>query len=89
LKASLDQLPKEVNIYPNPAHDQLTIQVPEGPPVEIRMVNILGKIMYQNESDSAASENTLKLSLKDFSPGTYFIQIKAGEKQWVEKVIVE
>lgn len=55
-----------VNIYPNPGEDWLYIQAPQ--PVNISLCSIEGKTIKEIKDAS-------QLSVKDLSPGIYFIRI--------------
>ena len=58
--------PGQVDVYPNPASDWLYIQAPQ--PVHVRICSIEGKTIR-------TVKNAVRISVADFSPGIYFIQI--------------
>lgn len=61
-----------VNIYPNPAHDSFTIDFKNSKTAKIKIMNLLGKVVYT----STSSKSSIKLSKSDgFSSGLYIIQV--------------
>lgn len=77
-----------IDIYPNPAKDEVTIVMDKNhPDVAVVVSNIEGKVLkhYNLKSNSG---NLLHLSLKDYETGVYFIQFK-GEKINLTKKIVK
>lgn len=75
-----------VVIYPNPATNQLTIQLPTS--VEEAAVVItdeLGRTIYQ--ADRHSSFKTIDVST--FNSGIYFVRISNGELSTVESVIIK
>lgn len=79
---------KDIVVFPNPAHNQVTIQFNEkwfeG---SIVVEGIDGKrVLEQNVTDPSANVN---LDLSGLAAGTYFIKIIDGEKMRVKKVSVQ
>lgn len=75
-----------VIIYPNPATEKLTIQLPTS--VEEAMVSItdeLGRSVYQSNINSPA--NTIDVST--LNSGVYFVRLTNGKLSTVESVIIK
>ncbi len=72
-------------IFPNPAHDEATIDIRvfEGEPVLISVYNTLGELMNSAWSAEGSSAYTLPLP---YPPGTYYIQLIAGERTAVAAI---
>lgn len=72
-------------VYPNPALDKLTVELPTVPnDATIEIKNLLGEILY-SEKFVASSNNTINIS--EFSNGVYFIQIRNEQKLSIKKFI--
>lgn len=75
------------NVYPNPASNDLNISFNSLDTVsEIRIVNILGEIVYNQEVKSTLGNNTVKVDVSRLNPGIYFV--KRGNQD-VKKVIIK
>ena len=62
---------EEINVYPNPFQDQLSIQLPEGT-VGVSVLNMKGDLLYEKH-DVTAKEQILNTF--DFPQGVYIIQL--------------
>ncbi|MBC8045588.1 MAG: T9SS type A sorting domain-containing protein [Fimbriimonadaceae bacterium] len=78
-----------LQIYPNPAHDKLIIAGTKFLPgaTEVYISDIAGNIISTNYFISPV-EN-IEIELKGYSPGIYFIKIRAGNIQFNSKVIIQ
>ncbi len=72
-----------VKIYPNPTKDNVTIDLGEAPDATIRLVDILGKEMAFNKSQSGR----ILLDLSKVASGVYFVEIKANGQFVREKLL--
>jgi hypothetical protein len=74
-----------VSIYPNPAVDQLTIDLSKltGNSVAVQLIDITGKVIYATSNLSS----TTQIDLSSFNRGVYFLTIKEGEETTTYKVI--
>lgn len=78
----------DCQIYPNPTHDMFNISavLPKTELVQIRMVDLRGKIVLQEVLGNQNSiQNTIDIG--ELSNGVYILQIQAGNKQVIRKVI--
>ncbi len=78
---------RTVTIYPNPAHNQVTISTttPKNS-VEIQILDMVGKVVlnyYQEKIDK-----TLLLNIETLPPGIYALSIAEKEKREIHKLIV-
>lgn len=71
------------NLYPNPAHNMVTVKSP----VEyvISISDVSGKIIFQQKSTAIQTE----INLEGFSEGTYFVQITGESFYSVQKLMVQ
>ena len=67
-----------VNIYPNPAHNQLTISAEQLTIKNIEICDITGK-QTNVVCHSEQSEESISIDVSNLNPGTYFITIKADK----------
>ena len=74
----------EVNIYPNPARDNVTVSLPEDN-ATISIVNVLGQTI---RTVNASSTNET-ISLEGVEKGLYFFCIRLNDRTITKKVLVE
>jgi hypothetical protein len=81
----------EVNIYPNPNKGEFNIHLnsPVKKEVNLRIVNIIGEVIYS--ADKLVIEGNYKthLDLKTMPKGLYFVCITNKESSIVRKVIIQ
>jgi hypothetical protein len=73
-----------ISVYPNPASDKIFISNLESNNVQIRIFNVLGKIVHQQKNNL---ENGISLSR--FPKGIYMLQIVSDEKKVSKKIVIE
>ncbi|HRN42562.1 MAG TPA: T9SS type A sorting domain-containing protein, partial [Vicingus sp.] len=80
----------DVQIYPNPASNELNIYFDEqaGGNVKISITNALGQIVF-NESFSGNELNTLKISLNEIPSGFYHVSFATDEELKTQKLIIK
>jgi thiol-disulfide isomerase/thioredoxin len=82
----------EMSVFPNPVSDVLNVSFNlfENSNVEIRVYDLLGKIVYENvEAFSQSGKKDYTLNLNDFESGVYLLKMNIGEKTYVEKISVK
>jgi hypothetical protein len=72
-----------VEIYPNPASNQLTIEVVEASDIELAVFDIQGRKVY----DSFFTSQTHVIDISEFNKGYYIVRLTAGGRVVVEKFI--
>ena len=77
---------KELIILPNPAKDWLTIKLDDSPINSLYIYNIMGELVYEQNSISDA-EITIDASI--LSKGLYTIKVKTQEKLFTQKLLIE
>ncbi len=78
-----------LNVYPNPAIDELniSIDIPKGEFGEISIVNLQGKVIRVFRANN--TKNSFKVSTEDYKSGVYFIKyISNTGTQTTEKLII-
>lgn len=77
-----------VQIFPNPAHDRVTVKIPENDAYQnLQMVNIHGQVVL--EQDVSAGESTFSLNVKGLPKGIYFITLEGTGKRIPSKLILQ
>ena len=72
----------EVHLYPNPTSGMLYVQTTLEN-FNIQISNILGKVVFQSQSNSGHSE----VSMQDFAAGLYFVSLFNQDRHKKFKVI--
>ena len=65
-------LSNEVNLFPNPVFDIVTLSFQNNLSAEIILYDVFGKIIYSNRIQN---ENSITINLSSTSSGTYFLKI--------------
>jgi hypothetical protein len=77
-------------IYPNPIEHVLNIEISntgqQG--LEIEILTITGKIMYQKDYKSIAAQFTEQIDLSGYTKGIYLVKVKQDKGIYVGKVVV-
>ena len=71
-------------LYPNPAQNNLAINAKLTKDFQVRIYNNLGKMLYENSHYQTATD----IDISHFSAGIYFVEIKAKEAVFLEKIVV-
>jgi hypothetical protein len=84
----------DFSLYPNPAtvHDQLTVEFPQlADDIELIIADPLGRpVKNVNCSDDIAAAQQCNVSLRNFTPGIYFIYLKSsGQSLAAKKLLVQ
>jgi hypothetical protein len=76
---------QQVTLFPNPAHDRLTLQGLTPHKDVVTVMNITGK----RELSMVADETTFSVSLNGLAPGMYLIKIQSGDASIIKKIILQ
>lgn len=78
-----------IGLYPNPATQQvyLDMQLGEMADVRVDIVDLVGNIVLHKEMFSVTEQKAM-IDLSGISSAVYFVRIQAGERQYIEKLIV-
>lgn len=81
----------DVIIYPNPANEFTNLILPcsEAGEVSVTLTNSLGRHVTHIQKSVVVGENTFALPIAKLTSGLYVITIRQGDKQMVQKLIVE
>ncbi|HUQ97654.1 MAG TPA: T9SS type A sorting domain-containing protein, partial [Chitinophagaceae bacterium] len=79
----------EIQVYPNPAHSQVMVQLP-ALPVQKRLVQLYtaaGQQVYAKEITTTRNE-TLKIPVQNLAPGVYWLHISSRNNKLIVKKLL-
>ncbi|RYU79125.1 FG-GAP-like repeat-containing protein [Hymenobacter persicinus] len=77
-------------LYPNPAHDQVTLQLPPASGVvTVEVLNVLGQAVAAPTVGRPAADGTLSVALQNLAPGVYAVRVRAGDASTTQRLVVE
>lgn len=77
---------KEYTAYPNPAHDVVNIKFPSITNGELIVVDVLGKVVYQQTIQNSANS---QVDVRQWNPGVYFFQFTTENNRITKKITVK
>lgn len=79
----------EINIYPNPAHSQLNIDLSdiENYIHKIQIIDIVGKVVRSFDNIPSSNNNVVTIDINDINEGMFFINITFNDQQITTKKI--
>jgi hypothetical protein len=75
-----------IDIYPNPAHDRLSIKSMENPLTGLRLYGIDGRLHYQAQN---LNSNFETLNTSQLNAGCYFLELQSGSRFLRRKVAIQ
>jgi Leucine-rich repeat (LRR) protein len=86
--AVINNLQKYIAIYPNPASEEICIEIPDLPgPVEIRIFDMGGKCMME-QPYSRINNSPFVTDIKVLKTGIYLLQVKTENSNFATKLII-
>lgn len=88
----LNKVNNAIELLPNPAHDEVTIQMRAGGPslLKFSLYDLNGVEMAQKKFCLASGINSIKVPLKGLQPGAYIARILLDDKQlFTRKIILQ
>ncbi|MFK7798049.1 MAG: T9SS type A sorting domain-containing protein [Aureispira sp.] len=81
-------LANSVEVFPNPTHDQITVQIdlPQSKEVTVLLYNATGQTL-QHQTLSRVNQASLELDLSTYGAGLYLVALQVGEQIITKKVI--
>jgi len=84
---SENSLSENMSVYPNPAHEQLTLSLPDGGKnYNVKLVNVLGSVVYES---NVKNSTTVSINITDKAKGIYFLTVESNGEKATKKIIVE
>jgi len=84
-----EEIQSDLNIYPNPFTETAIIEIPVDAVLstcKLQIIDITGKIV---RSVNEISDYTLTIEKETLSPGLYYLQLFAGDKNYSVKVMLQ
>ena len=80
-----------LDVYPNPTDDIFNVSFvsDEIQTLSIRVLNIVGEVIYEESLDRFVGEYTKQISLGDYSKGIYFLEINDTNGTINKKIILQ
>ena len=80
-----------LNVYPNPTDNIFNVSFvsEELQFLSIRVLNVMGEIVYEDSLDQFIGEYTKRISIVDYSKGIYFLQITDNQGTINKKIILQ
>ena len=82
---------KGMLIYPNPARSSITLTIdqPEKSPLSVRVLNMLGQPIYAKQVEVMFPGIQQEvISVNNWPPGTYFVEVSMGKERKIGRVVV-
>jgi hypothetical protein len=81
----------EISLYPNPAKDRVTLQLQsnEAEQLQVKIMDITGKLLYLQPWNTSGSNNQFYISLRNLrlSNGVYTVAVGNGSSWWYGKLV--
>lgn len=84
-------MPQSLNIYPNPAQDQITLRFLAEKAVtgSIMIADIAGRMVYQQTEIFTEGENSIRLNLPELHAGVYVVRVYNGGQWLHQKLLIQ
>jgi hypothetical protein len=79
---------QDIDLYPNPASEQLTVSMPRGIYGNIRIINILGETVYESFLEKPKQVTSMQIDVSRFTKGFYNIVIQSKDQLHNVKFII-
>jgi len=78
------------NVFPVPAQDELHLvfQAAAAAPVQIQLLDAVGKVMLSRHDQLTQGENQFTLDVRDYQPGFYYVRVVGGNRLWHSTVVL-
>ena len=87
----IDSNEQFMHLYPNPSREftVCSLQLTKDAEVELVISDIAGRILFTQKQETVNRKLEITLDMRSFSKGIYFVNVKAGEINHIEKLILE
>ncbi len=75
-----------IELYPNPAHDRVTVKVLGQDIEQVEVLNLQGQLLM---SKPAQQSHRMTLDMRDLAQGMYFVRVKTQGNWTVQRIILE
>ncbi|MBH8556943.1 T9SS type A sorting domain-containing protein [Hymenobacter negativus] len=82
--------PSTIAIYPNPAHQQITVDIPAGTAsVQLSLINAIGQEVLHYQSISEKAGKSVVLDIKSIPPGVYHLRMVTDAGSVSKALVIE
>ena len=74
-----------VQAYPNPAQNTLTVTVPNAINTSVKLIDLVGQEVYKG----TITGDTQKIDISNLAAGTYLLQVKNDAGQYISRIVKE
>lgn len=74
----------KLKLYPNPAQNQLTVEIKYGPGYSYQIYDVYGKLIHSQE---VFDSNKFDVDISDLPAGMYFLKVKSDQAEMVRKFL--
>jgi len=78
-----------IRIYPNPTTGNFTVEFNGNDAVNLKLVNILGEVVYQLNKVEADGFFTKTISIEGISEGIYYLKIEGNTLNITKKIVIK
>ncbi len=80
-----------LSVFPNPTQGmvKLNIEADLFNTAEIKVINVMGKVVYEQSNISVVGSYSTNVDLSEYSPGIYFITVSGDDKQVSKKIFLQ
>ena len=82
---------ENLNVYPNPSSDifNMSFVSEEVQDLSVRVVNMLGEVIYTEGLEKFVGEYTKQINLKGYTKGVYFLEIVTNQGVVNKKIVLQ
>jgi len=90
-EAARNETDSRFRVYPNPNTGFFTVSfhLSQASPVNIRLVDVQGRVVYQEAKEAGKGSNEYGINIMNIIPGIYYLQVSAAEFSKTEKLLIE
>lgn len=75
----------DFSLFPNPTHGEVFLRLPRGEPVEVLLIDAMGRHI---RSLSGVTAHVLSIELSELSSGAYAIRVSDGQHSRTKKLMI-
>lgn len=75
-----------LKVYPNPAHDQLTVEVSGNGQTWVNLTDLYGRVVKNVYNGPVEGKDTFPIDAAEFPSGVYFLQVRGASRMEAIKV---
>ncbi len=79
-----------LDVFPNPSQGRFSIDYTNfssgGPRLEIKVLDITGRVVYSLNTESAGTVTNVPMDLSNCQPGLYFVRVQSGQDVKIKRI---